>query len=738
MKRLPAACLPMLPAQAAPAQNAPRATNMERDFWVIFLPNTGGYHQLPTDSCTLLAVGPAAAEVTVVSSDDSAVFHLAAGATAEHLCGTNAEVRGKAYHVTSTAPIALFARNAVDGSHEVAMIVPTPCLGTKYMAQSATAAQGDREMLGFVATEDSTVITVDFSDMHFHEPPPDDIGLPSDRLLRIPLQRGETYILGTQQSLGNNTDSHGHFGGRPVTSNGRPFALFQGNSAAHVPVTDPYNGTHLYEQAVPLSQWGHLCIASGIGEQDLYFGDIYSAGENELILHAGDTDQVVGYMSTGEVDHYENRPSDYGGLLPRIYYYTQGASSYLLLSSYGASGFKGGAASVMLPALDHGVQEAWFTAQEYDPQQENHLTIFCDTSVAPGLRLDGQPLPLPSAFPSGMQPQLHNVHPYCTTVENGPHRLEADSGVFIAILYGLRPGYSDSYANSVGMALAPYPRDTLERTDTVCAYSPYSWGPFHWADGELTEAGTLELEQKQFAPDTIHLCRLHLTVLAAVRREERHTLVPGDTLAVEDTLLATPGTYTFRHGMESGCDSVLTVVIDFCTAPPPCVETSRPFFDTDHPVVVFTDCTEGGHTAVWHFSDGVTLTGRQVRRQLHPPLPDSLGVTLTVCDDTGCCADTAFSLPSKTLTVWFPNVFTPDAEENNRFGCKTTVEAENYTLSIYNRHGQLLFSTTDPAAAWDGSHNGRPCPQGTYVYHFSITDPYGFRQSGTATVTLLR
>lgn len=726
MRRLLYILLLMVPTLTALGQSPYAMTNMARDFWVMFLPNTGGYHQLPIDSCTLIATGPDTADIAIVSPDDSISIHLDGGSMTEYLCGTNAAVQGKAYHVTSTADIALYARNAIESSHDVAMIIPTLALGTRYIAQSAAASQGDTEMLGLVATEDSTVVTVHLLNPNGVPIPPDDIDVPADGLLRIPLQRGEAYIVGTRQHR-----RYGAFSGMEVTSNGRPFALFQGNSAAHVPTGDQYAGSHLYEQAVPYSQWGQRHLIGCVGEQQsIYYLMTSADDDNRVFFNASSPSGPAGpVMNRLYSQTYQMQPNPYTAASIA----TSGRMGFtLLLTSYGASGFCGGPSSVMIPSVEHGVQRAWFTVQQFDPYQMNRLVVFCDTALVHGLRLDGVPINDSSTL------DYLRVQAYRSPVGLGAHRLEADSGTFVAFVYGLRYSYNDSYANPVGMALDPYPRDTLVRVDTTCRYEAYHWGPFHWADGALTDTGTFYMERKVFDPDTVHLYRLTLTVLPAYRSESVYELVPGESVTVEDTVLSAPGTYVFHHTMDNGCDSMLTVVLRYCTAPTPCVEMNRPFIDFDHPVLTLADCCEGDHNTVWRFGDGITLTNRAVRRQLRHPLPDSLEVNLALCDTVGCCADTTFYIPLLVRTVWFPNTFTPDRESDNRFGCRTTVEVESYRLDIYTRRGQRVFHTDDPTAQWDGTHNGHPLPQGSYVYTWGLTDRYDFRQSGTGTITLIR
>ncbi|MBR6291800.1 MAG: gliding motility-associated C-terminal domain-containing protein, partial [Bacteroidales bacterium] len=104
-----------------------------------------------------------------------------------------------------------------------------------------------------------------------------------------------------------------------------------------------------------------------------------------------------------------------------------------------------------------------------------------------------------------------------------------------------------------------------------------------------------------------------------------------------------------------------------------------------------------------------------------------------------CCADTSLSFPMKILSVWFPNIFTPDAGDNNLFGCHTSHDVEAYELVIFNRWGLQLWSTNDINQGWDGRRaDGTPCPQGAYVYHYYLRSTDGTFDNGIGTVTLLR
>ena len=106
------------------------------------------------------------------------------------------------------------------------------------------------------------------------------------------------------------------------------------------------------------------------------------------------------------------------------------------------------------------------------------------------------------------------------------------------------------------------------------------------------------------------------------------------------------------------------------------------------------------------------------------------------CDSTVIVHVTVDS--SAIANPWFPNVFTPDGETNNRFRGYMNYMPAEYTLYIFNRWGNQIFHTTDPHSGWDGTYRGAALPQGAYVYKYKVLMPNGIRREGIGTVTLLR
>lgn len=77
-----------------------------------------------------------------------------------------------------------------------------------------------------------------------------------------------------------------------------------------------------------------------------------------------------------------------------------------------------------------------------------------------------------------------------------------------------------------------------------------------------------------------------------------------------------------------------------------------------------------------------------------------------------------------TCGINMPNAFSPNGDGLNdqlrpmiAGGCAI----RNYVLNIYNRYGERIYSSVDPAGSWNGNYpNGSPADAGTYMYDLSF------------------
>lgn len=90
-------------------------------------------------------------------------------------------------------------------------------------------------------------------------------------------------------------------------------------------------------------------------------------------------------------------------------------------------------------------------------------------------------------------------------------------------------------------------------------------------------------------------------------------------------------------------------------------------------------------------------------------------------------------------SIFAPNAITPNGDGlNDGFLPTSGCEFVLYDLQIYNRWGQQLFRSNDPAQAWDGFFRGELCEGGQYQYVLLYKFALGEQASSTGPIRLLR
>ena len=78
-----------------------------------------------------------------------------------------------------------------------------------------------------------------------------------------------------------------------------------------------------------------------------------------------------------------------------------------------------------------------------------------------------------------------------------------------------------------------------------------------------------------------------------------------------------------------------------------------------------------------------------------------------------------------SLVLFVPNTFTPNGDFKNDVFNVSALNYQTFELNIYNAYGTILFSTTDPEIAWDGTYKGRIVQEGVYVVTVFAIDIFG-------------
>ncbi len=88
--------------------------------------------------------------------------------------------------------------------------------------------------------------------------------------------------------------------------------------------------------------------------------------------------------------------------------------------------------------------------------------------------------------------------------------------------------------------------------------------------------------------------------------------------------------------------------------------------------------------------------------------------------------------------IQLPNAFSPNGDGlNDLFRLPLTVTKLN-AFSVYNRFGQLIFSTTNKRIGWDGRFKGKEQDPGTYVWMLDAYNIRGERKQLKGNIILIR
>ena len=157
--------------------------------------------------------------------------------------------------------------------------------------------------------------------------------------------------------------------------------------------------------------------------------------------------------------------------------------------------------------------------------------------------------------------------------------------------------------------------------------------------------------------------------------------------------------------------------------------------DEDHLDFTATDLTVQPHQRQWYFNS-FPLLSTDSTVEYHASVSDD-SVLVMLVTNTDVCTDTATRLVLVNIqSLWFPNVFTPRATENNLFRGYGT-QVRDYDLRVYSRWANCIFHTSDINEGWDGTYRGKECPVGTYLYICHYTTLEGELQTASGVVTLL-
>ena len=196
-----------------------------------------------------------------------------------------------------------------------------------------------------------------------------------------------------------------------------------------------------------------------------------------------------------------------------------------------------------------------------------------------------------------------------------------------------------------------------------------------------------------------------------------------------------PGTYnvTLSAVADNGCESAVSTVPVF-------INQAVAFAGNDT-VVMKSEPLQlsgsGGGSYLW--SPGTYMNNTGAANPVVIP-DDDITYSLTVTTAEGCEATDAISLTVfKGSEIFVPTAFTPNSDGiNEKLGPYYVGIRDIAYFTVYNRWGQLVYTTRDRGGQWDGTINGIRQPSGVYVWKLAAVDYVGRKYELKGSSTLIR
>lgn len=260
--------------------------------------------------------------------------------------------------------------------------------------------------------------------------------------------------------------------------------------------------------------------------------------------------------------------------------------------------------------------------------------------------------------------------------------------------------------DSVSVLVAPYPQARVSNDTIICFGDRVQLG------GSIVGAAFA------WSPTSSLINNNTLFPIAGPSRTTQYVLTAIDTI---------------------GCDRPVSDTITVVVIPPINAYAGRDtFVVAGRPMQL---SASGGSSFLWRPTTGLNDPTSDAPIATLPETIDSVRYIVRATGPGGCFAedDVIVRVFKTGPDLFVPTGFTPNGDGKNDVLKPVGVGiAQLQQFRIFNRWGQLVFSTTELGKGWDGTFNGIKQPAGTYVFEAIGTDQLGNRIYKKGTVVLIR
>ena len=630
-------------------------TTSGNDFWLAFIPN----HRRGELSLNISSSEHTTGIVESADGSWSQSFSVTPGIVTQvavpsrfQLDTVSRVISNKAIHVISQSNISLYASNYLQASYDNTNVLPTNTLRNRYLLQTVDTNE-KHNCFCIVGIEDSTLVYFNLSDYD-----KDSVLLPGVNNTVL-LNRGQTYIVLSRGDLSGTIVS---------TASCKSVAVFTGNLCAYVP-SQCAACDHLVEQSIPTDYWGRKF---GVTTSKQRYSDMLkvTALRDSTIVTYDDRTFMLQAGQSCMLNLL--RPLDDAG------FYLEGSgplSVFLYLKGSSCAGTQGDPSCTVIHPIEQQISSITFSTFNTDRVSAHYVNIVTRSSTIDNIYIDGFWIDTANFHELSGNPDYSYAR---VQVSHGSHQLQSYSGGFMAHVYGL--GYLESYSYAVGSTLDPInPQSYLNATlfelyDTTnnvfCLGDTFVFKSevvdadntlVEWDFGDGDSAIGLSFTHLYQQPgdytvtvhytyfsdcyDTTHYSH---TLPIHVLGQPLHiadTIVCGNYCLWNDTILASPGTYSKTFITVDVCDSIDRLNLLELHLPPHFTASYE--YDCEENICSIHVDGSGDYLRWFSTPSNLELIGHDGDTLIH--VTTSIARTYTILmaysNDTLCSVDTSFIIP---------------------------------------------------------------------------------------------
>ena len=373
-----------------------------------------------------------------------------------------------------------------------------------------------------------------------------------------------------------------------------------------------------------------------------------------------------------------------------------------------------------------------FEADNCVPGGHFAYAYFAVRNTCGGLQISGDTTACTNATESYYVPSLDNAS-YDWTVPAGWTLGSLSDTNTIAVTVGSQPGWvvvkeknscsilTDSLY--VGLYPGALPQATLDPPDTTICYG---------------ESAPL---QALITTGTEYTWTSSGSFTGGTRGSS--TSVPFTTSIVATPQPANTNTTDYiLNILNAGCPIPISDTFEVTVVPPVKLNAGGDTLVVVDQPLQFTVTTNDPYPETYQWTPPIYLSNPDIADPVAQYGPGINTITYQVyaVDTFGCSGTTAVkvTIANTRPDIFVPNAFTPGAGSNNVFRPVCYGIATLDYFRVYNRWGQLLYSTTQTGQGWDGRIQGRLQDSNTYMWVAKGKDYTGRVISKIGTVVLIR